>query len=95
MTSRERVIRAMKREEIDRVPLDLGCGGVNSAIEKLYSHFGTRDREEVWRAMDIDIRYVGPAYVGPEGKDFIGWDTETDTIFGGTEYMNIDYEESS
>jgi uroporphyrinogen decarboxylase len=94
VTSRERVTRAMQRLEIYRVPLDLGCGGVNSAIDELYSHFDTRAREEVWKAMDIDIRHVGPVYVGPEGKDFIGWDTETDTLFGGTEYMDIDYEGS-
>lgn len=94
MTSRERVTKALQREEIDRIPLDLGCGGPNSAIDKLYSHFGTADGEKLRKVMNIDIRHVGPQYVGPSGKNFIGWDTDTDTLFGGTEYMNVDYEGS-
>ena len=94
MTSKERVIRAIERQEIDRIPLDLGCGGPNSAINKLYSHYGTEDGEELRKIMNIDIRHVGPRYVGPTRRDFIGWDSETDTLFGGTEYMNIDYDGS-
>ena len=43
MNSRQRVIGALERTEIDRVPIHLACGGPNSAIDALLAHFGARD----------------------------------------------------
>ena len=58
MNSRERVIRALDRQETDRVPVGLSCGGPNSAMDALLSHFGVENGDELRRAMNIDIRGV-------------------------------------
>lgn len=94
MTARERVLGALKRKKIDRIPLSLECGGPNSAHDALLKHFGLEDHEALLQAMDIDFRWVGPLYVGPKGRDLVGSSTGEDTLFGGTEYMSIDFDAS-
>ena len=56
MSSRVRVIRALNKQETDRVPVDLAYGGPNSALDKLLPHYGVEDREQLLQAMNIDIR---------------------------------------
>ena len=94
MNSRERVVRALERQKIDRVPVDLTCGGPNSAMDALLAHFGVDTGEELRQALNIDVRGVGPRYVGPEGQATIGSDSGADTVFGGTEYMKCDFDGS-
>ena len=94
MNSRERVIKALERQKTDRVPVDLSCGGPNSAIDALLSHFGVETGDELRQAMNIDIRGVTPRYIGPDGQAPIGSDTGADTVFGGTEYMKCDFDGS-
>ena len=56
MSSRVRVIRALNKQETDRIPVDLACGGLNSAMDNLLSHYGVEDREQLLQVMNIDIR---------------------------------------
>jgi len=94
MNSRERVIGALERQKIDRVPLRLSCGGPNSAIDKLLSHFDVEDEDELRRKMSIDIRRVNPRYTGPAGKALRSQEGGVHTVFGGTEYMKCDFDGS-
>jgi len=86
------VIASLERRKIDRVPVDLVCGGPNSAFEKLLLHFKAKDPEELRLKMKIDARYVYPLYVGPTGRAPPHVEMGVPTEFGGTEYMKCDYE---
>jgi uroporphyrinogen decarboxylase len=92
MNSRERVLACLERRKIDRIPIDLVCGGPNSAFEKLMSHFKASNPEELLQKMNIDIRYVFPRYIGPLDRLPLNVDSGLPTEFGGTEYMKCDYE---
>jgi len=56
LNSSVRVIRALNKQETDRIPVDLACGEPNSAMDKLLSHYGVEDMEQLLQAMNIDIR---------------------------------------
>jgi uroporphyrinogen decarboxylase len=62
MLPRERVLLALSHKTTDRVPLDFW--GTPETREKLRLHFGTKDDEDVLKALDIDIRQFQPAYKG-------------------------------
>ena len=94
MNSRERVMGALERQKIDRIPVNLSCGGPNSAIDMLLSHFKVEHDEELRCEFNIDIRRVSPRYVGPAGQAPIGSESGADTVFGGTEYMKCDFDGS-
>jgi uroporphyrinogen decarboxylase len=60
MNSRERVLAAIARERPDRVPVDLWAEpGVWSRLRR---DMGLPTDEAVREALDIDVRYVSPAY---------------------------------
>ncbi len=62
MNSRERVLAAIDRKPVDRVPTDIWATG--ETIAKLSAHFG--DGVSVREALGIDgFASVGPEYVGP------------------------------
>ena len=66
MTSKERVLAALAREEPDRVPVDYEA---NAGIDgRLKAHFGLapEDGEGLRRALGVDFRRVGAPYVGPK-----------------------------
>lgn len=73
MTPKERVLAALNHIQPDRVPLDyLGTPEIN---ELLLKHFRTADMEVVLCGLGVDLRTVGPAYVGPPlapGRDMWG-----------------------
>ena len=94
MKAKERVIGALERQEIDRIPVQLSCGGPNSAIDKLLSHFEVKDEDELRHEMNIDIRRVNPRYVGPPGRALRSQEGGVDTVFGGTEYVKCDFDGS-
>jgi uroporphyrinogen decarboxylase len=94
MNSRQRVIGALERREIDRVPVHLSCGGPNSAVDTLLAHFRAKDRNDLLLTMEIDTRSVSPQYVGPSGQAPIGNELGTETVFGGSEYIKCDFEGS-
>ncbi len=63
MTHRERVVAAIQRKEVDRVPLFYRD---EPAVEqRLRRDLGLTDREDLLRYLDIDFRWVEPLYVGP------------------------------
>ena len=65
MTSRERVLRAARREETDRTPLDFS--GWQSVVDRLIADLNLGTREDLLRSFQIDIRPVGiGAYSGPQ-----------------------------
>ncbi len=65
MEAKERVLTAIDHREPDRVPWDLWAGPEVS--ERLQRHFGCESREDLLRALEVDLRAVqGPSYVGQE-----------------------------
>jgi len=66
MTSRERVLSALARQEPDRVPINYDA---NPEIDqRLKAHYGLAeaDDEGLRRALGVDFRGVGVPYVGPK-----------------------------
>jgi len=64
LTSKERVLRAVRHEEADRFPVDVELTG--EMRDKLLAYFGFADDEELFRLFGRDFRRVGARYVGPE-----------------------------
>lgn len=64
MTSRERVLRAVRREETDRVPVDVELTNEMQGI--LLSHFRLPDAEDLFRLFGRDFRRVYARYMGPQ-----------------------------
>lgn len=58
---KERVIKAIKHEKVDRVPTSLSA--VPEIVEKLMKHFNTRSYEEIQRKLEIDCRMYGYGYI--------------------------------
>ncbi|MBI4552586.1 MAG: uroporphyrinogen-III decarboxylase-like protein, partial [Candidatus Latescibacteria bacterium] len=62
MTSRERMLAAINRQPLDRVPTDIWA--TPEVWDALDRHFGSR--EAVYRCLHIDgMASVGPVYTGP------------------------------
>ncbi len=80
MESRERVLAAAERRKTDRLPTSLRC--TPEALTALKEHFQVSTKQEVYDALDIDLRWIylpfkGPkersaAPLGSEGTDFWG-----------------------
>lgn len=78
MTAKERVLRAIKHQETDRVPIDFNgaTATLNAQLLKLYR---ADDNEQLLKAMHVDVRrlhgltYVGEQrYANGEKADFWG-----------------------
>ena len=70
MNHKERVLMALNREHVpDRVPLFYW--DVPEFGEKMMGNLGLKTRDELLEYLDVDFRWVEPAYVGPSlvGKD--------------------------
>lgn len=63
MTSKERVLKAVRHVEPDRVPVDMWA--LPPITDRLRERLGVADDEAVWQKLGIDLRSVWPAYVGP------------------------------
>lgn len=64
MTSKQRVLTALKHQQPDRVPCNyLGTPEVD---EMLLAHFRTDNMDDVLEKFGVDLRLVEPSYVGPE-----------------------------
>lgn len=60
LTHKERIVRALNHQEVDRIPLDYW--GVDEITAKLMEHFHARDMIQLSRAMDLDkIILVSPS----------------------------------
>jgi uroporphyrinogen decarboxylase len=69
LTSRERVLNALAHVQPDYPPCDYFYTPEIHA--QLMAHFGLRSDEQVYDALETDIRYINPPYVGPplQGQD--------------------------
>ena len=63
MTSRERVLAALRREKTDRVPVDLWITRASEAC--LAEHLGCAPGEPLRETLNIDMRTLFPEYTGP------------------------------
>ena len=62
MNSRERVLAAISRQPVDRIPTDLWC--TREVWQKLLNHFG--DGVDIMAELHIDgMNSVSPEYIGP------------------------------
>ena len=87
MTSKERVLRAVRREETDRVPVDVELTGEMQKI--LLAHFGLADAEDLFRLFGRDFRRVGTRYVGPKRYAPDGRDADMfGVVSGGPTYAD-------
>jgi uroporphyrinogen decarboxylase len=65
MTSRERILAAIRHEELDRVPMDYW--GTAEATDKIMKGIGAKTEDDFIRILHLDkIRSVSPRYVGPK-----------------------------
>jgi uroporphyrinogen decarboxylase len=89
MTSRERMLAAIRRQPVDRIPTDLWATA--EVWRKLRAHFG--EGADLSAALHLDgFAGAGPAYVGPalptppagESADFWGMRRRTVSHPGGT-----------
>ena len=88
LTHRERVRLALEHQETDRIPIAMVCAGVNVPARRELADYLARERGltvEQYLEPLIDIRDVGPAYVGPtlaERTDF--WGVRREPVSYGT-----------
>lgn len=69
MTNRQRVLSTLAHQPPDAVPYD--CWATEVVYDRLARRLGVESRENVLRALDVDLRVVeGPRYVGPELRAF-------------------------
>ena len=67
MNSRERVKLALEHNDPDRVPLMLWM--TPEINERMQKHLGVNSELEVLEALDIDVRWLNPDYIGPQLKE--------------------------
>ncbi len=65
MTSRERVLTTLARQEPDRVPINYSANPGIDARLKQHFHLAAGDSEGLKRTLGVDFREVRAAYVGP------------------------------
>ena len=91
MKPKERVLRAIRRQEIDRAPLDIDV--VGDVAERLQNHLGLSTWEEVRRFLKSDMRpvhigdYTGPERFAPDGAPADFWGA----AYGGTYADSLGY----
>ena len=72
LSSRERVCLALEHQETDRIPIAMVCAGINPpAYVELEKHLQRERGISVAAYLEplIDIKTVGPAYIGPTLAD--------------------------
>jgi uroporphyrinogen decarboxylase len=87
MTSRERVRKALERKPSDRVPANFEC--VGTVMENLMRRYGYSDPELVLERFEIDIRPVGPAYIGPPLRTYEQDGERIEVDYWGTHRKNV------
>lgn len=89
MNSKERVRRTILHSNPDRMPANYSS--TSYVKEKLMQYFHTDDFEQVLQELDVDIRDVEPAYIGPElAANKTQWGCTIEKYWTGTEwYDNI------
>ncbi len=96
LTHRERVSLALEHRETDRVPIAMVCSGINAPARADLEDYLARERAitvaEYLRPL-VDIRTVGPAYVGPPLPDRTDWwgVRRKPVSYGSGAYDEIDF----
>jgi len=68
MTAKERVLSAINRERLDRIPCDYW--GTQEVTNRLKKHFGVDKDLDLWKKLGIDkIIGLAPPYIGPPLAD--------------------------
>lgn len=99
MISKERVRKAINHQKPDIVPANFEC--VGTVMDNLLRYYGFNNEEQVYEKFNIDIRSVGPKYIGPEPKtypDIAGckiyenyWGTKNKSHWTGKEFNSTPY----
>ncbi|MCP4405129.1 MAG: hypothetical protein GY801_48485, partial [bacterium] len=96
LSSRERVLLALKQKETDRIPIAMVCSGINEPARGMFDQYLQRehgcDITSYLNSM-LDIRTVAPEYIGSPlktGEDFWGVQRKTIRQTGGGSYEEID-----
>lgn len=86
MTHRERILAAIDRKPVDKIPLDYW--GTGEMTTKLMKALGAEDEMQLWGILGLDkIIGAGASYVGPELKSTEGnWKD-----IWGVEYKPVSY----
>ena len=97
MSSKECVRAALSHKTPDKLPANFEC--VSSVMENLMKRYNFSTPEQVYQKFDIDIRSIGPDYIGPELKSWKepNGDILSETMWGsvsrrhwtGKEYNSI------
>lgn len=91
MTSRERVLAALRHEAFDKIPFSLGFGVNDYARKQLAAYLGcTVEKVEQMLLAATDLRWVSPSYIGPAYRDPKGgaekpdiWGVSHKVVFNG------------
>jgi len=95
LTSRERVLLALEHKETDRIPIAMVCSGINQPAYQYLENYLKSERgisvHEYLNPM-IDIRGVGPDYVGPKLENNTDiWGVRRNPVsYGPASYSEID-----
>lgn len=81
MNHKDRVRKTLQREAVDRVPFFYW--GVPEFSEKMMKHLGLQSRDELLEHLDVDFRWIEPAYIGP---NLMGADGKTKKDIWGVGY---------
>ncbi|HOL21505.1 MAG TPA: uroporphyrinogen decarboxylase family protein [bacterium] len=68
MSGKERVLKAIRHEKTDRVPVDFWA--TKDAEKNLMVYLALDNREALLERLGVDIRYVFPEYAGPPLRTF-------------------------
>ena len=80
MNSKERVWAAVRRERPDRPASSLRC--TPEAWDSLKKYLGVETNQDVLDALDVDLRWVGPPFIGPEERSAVPLGSEGTDFWG-------------
>lgn len=84
MTSKERVVRGLNHQDVDRIPFSLGFGVNIPAKIDLQEYLELQNLQQVDEYLNSfnDLRWVEPKYCGPSNRNFSFEDCSTVDIWG-------------
>ena len=73
MNSRERVLRSVKHQEVDRTPcFYLGTGKINNGVAE-HLNLNTSNEELILQRLSVDVRFTQPRLISVSGEDRYGF----------------------
>jgi uroporphyrinogen decarboxylase len=85
MTAYDRIMCAVSRQPVDRIPTDMWC--TNEVVDQLKRYFRTSDVSEVWRKLEVDRIEWYPSFMDqvPVCDEYVGPKRDThENVFGVT-----------